>query len=251
MLYPTEKQKEIIELAYKFRFINRHHVQKLLNHKDARRINAWLKELTEYNFLGRIYSHKLLENTKPAIYYLSGEGIRFIQKQHKFELKDVKKFYGDKKASQKFIDHCIVITEFFVKMKVYERISKNTYTFKTKTECYTNEVLNDLKPDLYMEKTKKRKKDSFFMDIFDPHVPRYALRYRIKQYIEFYEHDWDEEYKFPYVLLVLPNAQKIRHLRRYTQKQEYDSDIIFQFTTQERLLKEEIEAISWETVSGD
>ncbi len=55
-LYPTGKQIEIIDLVYKFRFINRTQIQKILNHKDPRRINAWLKELVEYKYLGRIYS---------------------------------------------------------------------------------------------------------------------------------------------------------------------------------------------------
>jgi hypothetical protein len=242
----TNREKEIVELVYKFRFINRHQIQKTLNHKDARRINAWLKGLTQANFLGRIYSHKLLENTKPAIYYLSGVGIRYIKEVNNLELKDVKKFYQDKNASQKFIDHCINVSEFCIKMRVYEMTNDAKYFFLTKTECYTNELLSQLKPDLYITKTKNKETARFFMDIFDPHVPRYALRYRIKQYIEFYE-EWYEEEKFPYVLLVLPDQKKMKHLMKYTSKQDFDEGLIFQFTTIDNLLKEEMEKPTWKT----
>jgi len=242
----TNREKEIVELVYKFRFINRHQIQKLLNHKDARRINAWLKILTEANFLGRIYSHKLLENTKPAIYYLSGVGIRYIKEVNKLELKDVKKFYQDKYASRKFVDHCINISEFYTNMIAYERLTDNKYFFFTKTQSCTNELLSKLKPDLYMTKTKDKNITRYFLDILDPHVPRYALRYRIKQYIEFYD-DWQEEEKFPYVLIVLPDQKKLKHLMKYASKQDFDEGLVFHFTTIDNLLKEDIANLTWKT----
>ena len=71
----TERQKEIVDLVYQYRFINSKQLQRLFNHKDARRINTWLRDLVEKKYLGRIYSKKLLENTKPAIYYLMNNGI--------------------------------------------------------------------------------------------------------------------------------------------------------------------------------
>ncbi len=245
--YLTNREKEIVELVYKFRFINRHQIQKLLNHKDARRINAWLKILTEYNFLGRIYSQKLLENTKPAIYYLSGVGIRYIKEKNKLELKDVKKFYQDKNASQKFIDHCINVCEYYTNMRAYERSIDNKYFFFTKTECYTNELLAQLKPDLYMARTKDKETIRYFLDILDSHVPRFALRYRIKQYIEFYD-EWHEKEKFPYVLLVLPDQKKMKHLMKYTSKQYFDEGLLFHFATIDNLLKEDIAKLTWKVI---
>ena len=78
----TFEQMDVLELVYKFRFINRRQIQKILGHKHPRRINVWLKKLVENNYLGRIYSHKLLENTKPAIYYLNNEGISWVRANH-------------------------------------------------------------------------------------------------------------------------------------------------------------------------
>ena len=45
--YIAAKQQEIPKLIYKFRFLNRIQIQTLLNHKDKRRINSWLKDLSE------------------------------------------------------------------------------------------------------------------------------------------------------------------------------------------------------------
>ena len=44
-IIPSDKQMDILELVYKFRFINRKQIQYLMGHKDARRINASLKDL--------------------------------------------------------------------------------------------------------------------------------------------------------------------------------------------------------------
>ena len=43
----TKKQLEILTLLYRFRFLNRSQIQKLLNHKKISRINIWLKDLAD------------------------------------------------------------------------------------------------------------------------------------------------------------------------------------------------------------
>ena len=41
--YISEKQKEILKLIHKFRFLNRIQIQTIMKHKDYKRINVWLK----------------------------------------------------------------------------------------------------------------------------------------------------------------------------------------------------------------
>ena len=43
----TRRQEEILTLIYRFRFINRIQLQRYFNHKDARRINTWLRDLVK------------------------------------------------------------------------------------------------------------------------------------------------------------------------------------------------------------
>jgi hypothetical protein len=82
----TPKQKEILVFLYRFRFLNRHHIQQILNHKDHRRINTWLKYLSKKNFLGRIYLKKFGSITIPAIYYLKTKSREVLKTYRPFSI---------------------------------------------------------------------------------------------------------------------------------------------------------------------
>lgn len=227
MYFLYGKYDEIVDLVFKYRFINRYQIQRALHHKGPRRINSWLKELTEEGFLGRIYSNKLLENTKPAIYYLSYKGISVVKEGRKLSVSEVKKFYEDKKRSQTFIDHCVSVAELLTKLKEKDDELRK-YNIFTREQLRKHKYLSELKPDAYVEVyRKKNKKDketftaSFFMDLIDPGVPRYAIRYRIKQYIQYHEdEEWKEFLKeFPGIVLIFPTAQKQRQIGKHIQKE--------------------------------
>jgi hypothetical protein len=288
----TKKQEEIITLVYRFRFINRAQLQRLFNHKDARRINTWLRDLVAKNYLGRIYSRKLLENTKPAIYYLQNNGIIWIRYEKgeeydnyygQLDIKYLKKFYEDRNASLTFINHCITLFEFYLQFKEYEREEnkdfikkrkkrkdydeeldkKVDYYVETKTEMWIQKRLrvrdaedfDEIKqyiPDLYFEKMKypggggKMESSTFFLELFDPKVPRYAIKYRIKQYIKLKEEgNWKHQYtgmdgKFPTIILVFPNQQKLNFLSGFVKEQledSYESEgVTFLLTTYQKAM---------------
>ena len=156
LLNITKRQEQIVDLVFKFRFINRHQIQKILNHKDPKRINVWLKDLVEKGYLGRIYSHKLLENTKPAIYYLNNNGILFIKNtkggeygnHEELEQKYIKKFYQDKNASEIFINHSIFVCQIYIQLKELEKTKKNTeYCILTKTEMWIEKQVENEEED--------------------------------------------------------------------------------------------------------
>lgn len=288
----TKKQEKIITLVYRFRFINRKQLQRFFEHKDSRRINTWLKDLVEKKYLGRIYSHKLLENTKPAIYYLMNNGIIWIRYEkgmeygspiEQLDIKYLKKFYEDKHASETFVNHCVSIFEFYLQLKEYERIEnkdfvekrkklkdydeeldkKIDYSVETKTERWIqqqmhnkNDDFNEIKqyiPDLYFEKSKypggggKMESSTFFLELFDPKMPRYAIKYRVKQYIKFKEEgkwklDAGMDGNFPRIILIFPNQQKLNLLSGYIREQVERSyepkGLIFLLTTYQKVMKE-------------
>jgi len=232
----TQRQEEILTLIYRFRFINRIQLQRYFKHKDARRINTWLRDLVEKKYLGRIYSHKLLENTKPAIYYLMNNGIIWIRYEvgeyttndGQLEIKYLKKFYQDRKASRIFVDHCISIFELYLQLKAAEVEDKIDYDTQTKTERWITkqmdkyEDFDEIKefiPDLFVEKmvnplSKEINSSTYFIELFDKHVPMYAIKYRISRYIKLKEsEDWKNyaglDGKFPQVLLIFPHQKKI------------------------------------------
>lgn len=291
----TEKQKEIMDLIYKFRFINRKQLQRLFNHKDARRINTWLRDLVSKNYLGRIYNrNKLLENTKPAIYYLNNNGIIWVRynsgeeygREESLDIKYLKKFYEDKHASVTFVNHCVTLFEFYLQLKEYEKDAnkdfvekrkklknydkdldkKIDYHVETKTEMwiqrqmhlYPDEDFNELKqyiPDLYFEKMKypggggKMDSSTFFLELFDPRVPKYGIKYRIKQYIKLKEEGKWKYYtgmdgKFPMIILIFPHYRKMNSLIQYIREQlerSYESEgLIFLLTTYQKAMEKGI-----------
>lgn len=288
----TEKQEEIMSLVYRFRFINRKQLQRYLNHKDPRRINEWLKDLVKKNYLGRIYSHSFLENTKPAIYFLNNNGIIWVRyekgneygREEGLDIKYLKKFYEDKHASKSFIDHCTTIFDYFVQLVEAEREAnkeiiklkkkskdydedldkKLEYYVETKTEMWiqkqlhirksSNEDFDEIKqyiPDLYFEKFKyledgKMESNTYFLESFGPRVPKYGIKYRIKQYIKLKEEgEWKHSYtgmdgKFPLIILVFPHFRKMNSLTEYIRNQLFrslDSEgIIFLLTTYQKAM---------------
>lgn len=279
-----EKQKEIVDFVFKFRFINRQQIQKLFDHKDPSRINKWLKDLVEKKYLGRIYSHKLLENTKPAIYYLNNNGIIWVRyakgeeygatNEH-LEFKYLKKFYEDKHASESFVKHCIAIFDFYIQFKELEKKKKKNleYLFETKTESWIQKQLHqcededfpkirDIIPDAHVEKVIETKdsfiEQSFFIILFDPHVPRYAIRYKVDQYIKFHEEEnWGHiglSSEFPTLLLIFPTQQKANQIGKYIKKQlenQYVENMTFMVTTYQKATEEGLwNDATWKVVSG-
>jgi len=75
----TTKQGAILELLYRYRFLNRIQIQALMRHKNYKTINEWLKDLREKQYVTWIYSDHFLERTKPAIYYLNSNGNRYLK----------------------------------------------------------------------------------------------------------------------------------------------------------------------------
>jgi hypothetical protein len=270
----TKRQKELVDFVYRFRFINRKQIQKILNHKDPKRINIWLKDLVEKGYLGRIYSHKLLENTKPAIYYLNNNAILWVRYEkgleygsplEQLDFKYLKKFYEDKHASQTFINHCTSLFDFYIQLKEEEKKSKKLdYEIGTKTELWIIEKLHVYKeedfenikeiiPDIYIEKFKNPEQEnissqSYFLQLFDPGVPRYALRYKVDQYIKFNQSgEWKHKFsgldgKFPLLLLIFPTQQKLNQIGKYIKKQldsSYDLEAMtFMLTTCKQAIEE-------------
>ena len=112
----TPKQREIMFLIYRFRFLNRVQIQTLMKHKDPKRINVWLKDLVAQGFLGRIYSTTFLEKSKPAIYYANPGGARYFKEVEECRTDLLPKLFREKTRSQRFIQHCLSVANVYVNL---------------------------------------------------------------------------------------------------------------------------------------
>jgi len=248
----TNKQAEILNLLYRYRFLNRVQIQALLSHKDYRRINAWLKDLTEKQYVKRIYSTHFLEKTKPAIYYLGINGIRYLKQQTittddedegeqevpKYPLTELRKRYREIDRSEAFRTRSILLADSCInlKQKTSQRLRygvatqsdlanpRHGYHFLTEAE--------GIKPNLCIikheytkveaaAKNSSGKKTNYLLEAFDPGTPRYSVRYRIGKYIEYVSDDeWEcgDNDPPPIILLVLPRVTDLIYAKRRAKK---------------------------------
>ncbi len=244
----TPKQLEIINLLYRFRFLNRHHLQTLLNHKSPRRLNTWLKDLSEQNIIGRKYSHQLLANTKPAIYYLATKAIGILRDQPDINPKLLKRVYRERTRSEKFINHCLLLADFYLSLR--EQTQAQQLHFFTKTDLSTHYYLPYQRPDAYIAITDKNHTKRYFLEIIDQSTPRFLLRQKIEQYFNYFESQkWQSttNHEFPNILLLLPDEKLKEYLSKYlSQKleEEIDTEVEFYLSLSNQLPK-----LPWEKVS--
>lgn len=202
----TKKQLEILILLYRFRFLNRIQIQQLLNHKDPKCINTWLKDLYDKKIIGRNYSTKPVEINKPAIYYLKTKSKSYLKDQLEEDDKMMKRIYGEKKRTPKFINHCLLSSDFYLDLK--KSNMPEEIFFYTKIDLLNHDYLPLNHPDAYVATKKGKKIKRYFLEIIDEGTPRFIIRAKIKQYLEYYDaNTWQEVtgHPFPKILILCPN----------------------------------------------
>lgn len=219
----TKTQQSIIILIYRYRFLSRLHLQQLLNHTSPQKINLWLKDLTEKDYINRIYSTKLGDNTKPAIYYIGINTIRYIKLHAEIDKDKIKKLYHEKYRSLGFQEHCTAVTDFVCNLQSFARKQEKTANILTKVD-YTNNsdnelnlILQTLVPDVYYTCDVTGIAQACFVEVIDEHIPSYVLRGKIVRYIQAIQEADSTLFsvdRFPSVAFLLPTMKKLRSLQR-------------------------------------
>jgi hypothetical protein len=223
----TKKQQEILRLLYIFRFLNRIQIQAFLEHKDPKTINLWLRDLRAKGYVEWIYSTHFAEKTKPAIYYLSLNGVRHLRtltRKTKNEDGDVtllpayppeelRKRYKESARSQTYIERCVLIADCVIALEKENAANeaerkKLRYYYQTEAayslnRSYYHFVLDIddelIRPDLIfcqdkLNKDGKEEKtlESYILEVFDATLPRYRMKKRLGDYVKFLDDEGDE-----------------------------------------------------------
>lgn len=254
----TKKQQEILKYLYHFRFLNRVQIQALLNHKDYRLINAWLKDLTEKQCLNRIYSNKYGENTKPAIYYIGPNGIKFIKEITNCPRKIIQRLSQEKDRSEHFIGICQQVADIYINTRKqandktsYKAIANNAFAIPNSNYNF----LADSTIDLVIEETKESMKKYYALEVFDSTLRGYMIKKRIKNYFDLYfSNSWEENISgaFPTILIatetlsMMISAKQIARklLREYDELENFD----MKFSVLKDVSGEGIISDIWETI---
>ncbi len=181
----TNKQKEILLLLYRFRFLNRQHIQTLLRHKNKKNINTWLKDLTEKGYINRIFKRSWTENSVPAKYYIALNGIRYLKTNPDCKKEYLRKLYREKDRSQKFIDKCLFIADIYIRFLKDSVENITHYQFSTQSDYTPGSIVTDIMPDFLVITGNNNVKQYHLFQLFPEGTPRFAVRKRIEQYMTF------------------------------------------------------------------
>lgn len=238
----TSKQQDILFHLYIFRYLNRYHIQHLLNHKDESRINKWLTDLTKKHYIHQIYSKTFGENTKPAIYYLANNSISILKSNPNVTPERLVKVYKERGRSNRFIGHCLRVADVCIQLSKAIQATNKKLFFYAKTELLDHDYLLKPAPDAYIALEHGKTTQRYFLNLFDDETPRFALRKRIHDYIAYAESgEWEEATSnpFPNVLLVLPTKPLLSYVTKLiaTLREENDFPFAFKLCTTAQILE--------------
>lgn len=235
----THRQEEILIYLYRFRFLNRSQIQKLLNHKHFNRIIIWLNQLTNNGYIRKYYNPKTI--TVPSLYSLGSKGRKYLMEKSKAKGSTIQpqllnRVWREHTLSDQFRQHSLFLGDIYLSLIELIKKTKATLHFFTKTDLHGHDYILNPHPDAYIAiKEQNGKMKRYFLDIFDPLPPRMILRRRIKQYVDYFDDNtWQEATKhpFPQIIIICPDERSKRYLSRFIQKTlEYAEDIEFYLST--------------------
>lgn len=262
----TNKQQTILTLLLTFRFLNSKQIQQFLNHKDHRRINGWLKDLTEKEYTERDFKPVYGNLTKPAVYFLTAKGRKQIKDTYIYYLpRYLKKISRDNKASKGFRIKCQIMGDWYLMLfppeqnkniaildslikglttgEMEEKAPLNTLQFFTSVNFPSFILLEKIKPNAYVRKktTKGITHGLFF--VLDAYVPRVMLQYLLKKiFTTLDEEYWEtDEIDQLHMYVLCPNNMVIIYLRRllksFLERYYGGKELVFHFATRNQLYK--------------
>ena len=219
----TNKQTQILKLIYDYRYLTRPQLQTLLKHKDKRRIISWLKDLRDKQYIDWKYNaDDFIEKTKPAIYYISLNGIRHLRATGDYSNTELRKRYKDKDGTDAFIAHCLLIVDCCLALQVksdesrrYTWLLPSGYAADDQQSDYL-EFLRELKPHLFFTKREGKTVSHYVVEDFAATLPRYQLRKRLGQYIDFLANEWTSDEPAPIALFICPTKADLIYIKRRT-----------------------------------
>lgn len=255
----TAKQQDILKQLYRYRFLTRLQLQAIMGHTDKRRISAWLKDLRDKQYIDWIYNGSdFIEKSKPAIYYLGLNGIRFLRTTNSYPNEELRKRYREASRQPDFIARCLTVTgaclnlEYALGGVSYEYVTEADYTDPESAYHF----LTELKPQLCFVKTAGSSDDiiktNYLLEVFDTTTPRYKVKQKLKDYVSYLEgYEWQDNLETkPIVLVACPTKADLIYAKRRTKKLfedfDKDDDTHIRFATAEQVKHEGVTGIIWE-----
>ena len=262
----TNQQQAILRLIYKYRFLDRTQIQKLLGHNDKKRSIAWLKDLRDKQYVSWIYDgHNFAEKIKPAVYFLNLNGVRYLRTLKQFPAAELRKRYRESSRQPDFITRCRLLADCCLNLetqsKLIDGLKYSTIIAADYADPASNyHFLSELSPPLCFVKQQTTPGEvivtNYLLEVFDATTPRYMVKKRLKDYVEYLaDGDWERatgEAKSPNALLACPTTAELiyakRRTRRLLEDSGDDNNIHIRFATVQQIRLHGITGKIWEEV---
>lgn len=269
----TNKQQDILQLIYTYRFLKQKQVQQFLDHKDKRRSTRWLKDLKEKQYINWFYDPDT--RTEPAIYFLDVNGIRWLREQSSHPEEELRKRYKDGGRQPDFIARCLLLADCVLHLEARSRNpddpvhydyaiaadyfdQDNDYSFLLKAE--------DVRPDLvytkeFSDADGETDTTTYLAELIDPTTPSYMIRKKLKAYVSYLASgEWENtkpdtiaSNELPTILIACPTLSEAIKVKRYTRNQLEETwdgtvpeEIKIRFSTAYNVRTQSITAKIWE-----
>lgn len=246
----TLKQQTILHLLYRYRFLDRTHIQRLLHHTNHKRILLWLTDLTNKKYIVRTYINTFPNNTKPAIYHLAPTGIAWLKTQPEYTKTALHKLYREHERSPAFIAHSLLLATLSLKLQDQptEAIQQTMALKSDFPNLPQSQLLAQLLPHALITKTERSTVKHYFLEILT-NLTEARLRKRIKAYLAFYQgNEWEGATgePFPTVLLVCEDLPTMIDTKRFTKKL-----LVIREATELQILVATLDEITSQGIAGE
>lgn len=226
----TKKQQEIVRLLYTYRFLNRIQIQTLLHHKSHKTISVWLKDLRAKEYVTWIYSTDFTDKSKPAIYHLGINGVRYLRSTNAYPTNEIRNRYYEHKRSSEFITRSMLLADIAIELaqksdKIVQFTCQTSADLALPSSAF-HFLSNDcpVHPDMCYVKQSGGTKRIYLLELLDESLPRYRVRRRLKDYVDYLDYDVDDwqrlskETERPTVLFICPSVAALIYAKRRTSK---------------------------------
>ncbi len=218
----SNKQIELLELIYKYRFATREYIGRSLGIVGGSSLHERLEVLVGHEYLGKRKDIRSLALNKPVAYYVAPKGIRALQSLQGHEhISDqaMRQSYQNKSTvHDDFVAHILNIYE--LGLCLHEQYPGLKTFMPRETIRYT--YFPDQSPDTFLSlpSDDPALPHRFFLDIVRDRQSRRVLEHRLQNYVEFFDDGgWDETGSpLPVILLISEWGPSERGMQRFVRK---------------------------------
>ena len=204
--WPLNKEQiEVLHLLYRFRFGSADLIARSFGKNSGVFVYKRLKILQEQDFIGKRFDSSYRIKGKPAVYYLTPDGLRKLNERRASDNKEAvnaQGIYRAKLASESFVQSCLDVFGIYLDLK--SQYGESLHFF-TKSQLVKYDYFSEFVPGVYMRIVSNGIEKDYFLEYLQSGKPFFTVIQRLKQYIEYADSgEWEAETdsKFPTILLV-------------------------------------------------